>query len=73
MVIKMFDIHRLGVDIAKNSFFIHAVGSNEETVWKGEYRRKNWVAAVVKRVPTTAVIGIEACGAAHYWARTLQS
>lgn len=69
----MSDIHRLGVDIAKNSFFIHAVDSNEKTVWKGEYRRKNWVAAVVKRVPTTAVIGIEACGAAHYWARTLQS
>ena len=26
----------------------------------------------MKRVSTEAVIGIEACGAAHYWARTLQ-
>ncbi len=68
----MNDISRVGVDIAKNSFFIHAVDSNEKTVWKGEYRRKNWIQSIVKRVSTEAVIGIEACGAAHYWARTLQ-
>ena len=64
----MNDISRIGIDIAKNSFFIHAVGSDEEAIWKGEYRRKNWIQAIIKRVPIEAVIGIEACGAAHHWA-----
>ena len=48
-------------------------GSDEEAIWKGEYRRKNWIQAIIKRVPIEAVIGIEACGAAHHWARTLRS
>lgn len=67
----MKNIIRVGVDLAKNVFHIHAVDENEQTVWQGKYNRTTWLKAIVKRVPTTAVIGMEACGSANYWARKL--
>ncbi|WP_351123818.1 hypothetical protein [Shewanella sp. T24-MNA-CIBAN-0130] len=51
---------RVGVDLAKNVFHIHAVNESEDIIWQGKYNRTNWMKAIVKRVPTTAVIGMEA-------------
>lgn len=67
----MAKITRVGVDLAKNVFHIHAVDENEKTVWQGKYSRSNWIKAVVKRTPQTATIDMEACGFAHHWAREL--
>ena len=67
----MKNIIRVGVDLAKNVFHIHAIDENEKIVWQGKYNRTTWLKAIVKRVPTTAVIGMEACGSANYWAREL--
>jgi len=67
----MGTIIRVGVDLAKNVYHIHAVDENEKTVWQGKYARNTWLKAVMKRVPYTAVIGMEACGSSHYWAREL--
>jgi len=67
----MTKIIRVGVDLAKNVFHIHAVDENEKTVWQGKYTRNNWIKAIVKRTPQTATIGMEACGSAHHWAREL--
>ena len=67
----MTKIIRVGVDLAKNVFHIHAVDENEKTVWQGKYTRNNWIKAIVKRTPQTAIIGMEACGSAHHWAREL--
>ena len=69
----MKNIIRVGVDLAKNVFHIHAIDENEKTVWQGKYNRTAWLKAIVKRVPTTAIIGMEACGSANYWARELTS
>ncbi len=33
----MTKIIRVGVDLAKNVFHIHAVDENEKTVWQGKY------------------------------------
>nr|WP_135381573.1 transposase [Vibrio tasmaniensis] len=68
----MEKIIRVGVDLAKNVFHIHAIDDNEKTVWQGKYTRNNWIKAIVKRTPQTAVIGMEACGSAHHWARELR-
>ncbi|MCR9571768.1 transposase [Vibrio alginolyticus] len=67
----MAKITRVGVDLAKNVFHIHAVDENEKTVWQGKYSRSNWIKAIVKRTPQTATIGMEACGSAHHWEREL--
>lgn len=68
----MEKIIRVGVDLAKNVFHIHAIDDNEKTVWQGKYTRNNWIKAIVKRTPQTAIIGMEACGSAHHWARELR-
>ncbi|UJF17066.1 IS110 family transposase [Vibrio sp. SS-MA-C1-2] len=68
----MKTIIRVGVDIAKNSFHIYAVDQDENKAWKGKYSRSKWLNEIVKRVPKNAIIGIEACGSAHYWSRELQ-
>lgn len=67
----MSNIIRVGVDLAKNIFHIHAVNEDEKIVWQGKYNRKSWIKAIAKRVPTTAVIAFEACASAHFWAREL--
>ena len=67
----MTKIIRVGVDLAKNVFHIHAVDENEKTVWQGKYSRNNWIKAIVKRTPQSTTIGMEACGSAHHWAREL--
>jgi len=69
----MESIIRVGVDLAKNIFHIHAVGENEKTVWQGKYNRSTWIKAIVKRVPKSATIGMEACGSTHHWSRLLTS
>ncbi|MET1254208.1 hypothetical protein [Aliikangiella maris] len=68
----MGSITRVGVDIAKSIFHIHAVDRFSEVQWKGKYSRNKWLAAIVKKVPEGAVIAKEACGSANYWGRELE-
>lgn len=63
---------RVGVDIAKSVFHVHGVDRHEHCQWKGRYRRERWLDALCERVPAGAQIGMEACGASHYWARELE-
>lgn len=65
-------ITRVGVDIAKNTFHVHAVDRHDQPQWRGQYKRNRWLEALCKRVPAGAEIGMEACGAAHYWGRELE-
>ena len=41
--------------------------------WRGKYARDKWLDAIAIRVPTGAVIAMEACASSHYWARELQA
>jgi transposase len=68
----MGNITRVGVDIAKSIFHVHAVDRFSEVQWKGKYSRSKWLAVISKRVPIGAEIAMEACGSANYWGRELE-
>jgi transposase len=63
-------IIRIGMDTSKHFFQLHGVDAAEQPVLRRKLRRKEMVAFFAKLPPT--VIGMEACGASHYWARELQ-
>lgn len=67
------NITHVGVDIAKSVFHVHGVDRHDQVQWRGKYARSKWLDAIVKRVPTGATIGMEACASSHYWARELQA
>ena len=65
-------ITRVGVDIAKSVFHVHAVDRFGERRWKGKYSRTKWLTAIEDKVPKGAEVAMEACGSSHYWGRELQ-
>ncbi|SOE50381.1 Transposase [Burkholderia sp. OK233] len=60
----------IGIDLAKNVFQIHGVDEHGKVVLKRQLKREQ-VAMFFANLPP-ALIGMEACGSAHYWARKLQ-
>jgi len=65
----MNKVIRIGVDTSKSVFQLHGVDAAERPVLRKRLRRKQ-VLEFFAKLPATRV-GIEACGAAHYWAREL--
>ena len=61
----------LGIDIAKRLF--HAVGMDErgKIVWRKRLSRHDLIPFIAKLPPV--LIGMEACGGAHYWARRFRA
>ena len=64
-------ITSVGIDLAKNVFQVHAVDERGKAVLRRQLRRDQMTAFFANLPP--CLIGMEACGSAHYWARTLQS
>ena len=62
-------IIRIGMDTSKHIFQLHGVDAAEQPVLRKKLRRSEVLTFFAKLAPT--VVGIEACGAAHYWARML--
>ncbi len=62
-------ITTIGLDLAKSVFQIHAVDEEGMTVLVKRLRRKQMLSFFTKL--SSCLIGIEACGSAHYGARTL--
>ena len=60
----------LGIDLAKNLFQVHGVNEYGKVVIKKQMRRDQ-LAEVFVKLPA-CLIGMEACGGAHHWARKLQ-
>jgi transposase len=60
---------RIGVDTSKSVFQLHGVDAAEQPVLRRKLRRKQVLEFFGKLPPTT--VGMEACGAAHHWARKL--
>jgi transposase len=58
------------MDTSKQVFQLHGVNAAEEPVLRRKLRRKEMMAFFHRLGPT--VVGIEACGGAHHWARVLQ-
>jgi transposase len=61
---------RFGLDLAKSVFQVHGViAATGEVVARKQLRRGQVLRFFTQRPP--ALIGMEACGSAHYWAREL--
>lgn len=65
----MGQVCRIGLDIAKEFFQAHGVDKNGKDVFNKKLKRKN-VLDFFSRLPP-CVVGLEACGGAHYWAREI--
>lgn len=63
------NITTIGLDLAKNVFQVHAVDQRGKAVLRKTLRRADVVSFFAKLLP--CLIGMEACGSAHYWARKL--
>jgi transposase len=64
---------RVGVDLAKEVFQVHGVDRHEKPVWRCRLKRDEWLRVLLEKVEPGCVIGMEACGGAHHWARQLQA
>ncbi|MBV9860651.1 MAG: IS110 family transposase [Alphaproteobacteria bacterium] len=63
-------IIRIGLDTSKHVFQLHGVDEEERPVLRRQLRRGEMARFFGRQPPTR--IGLEACGAAHYWARVLR-
>ena len=64
------NITTIGIDLAKNVFQVHAVDERGKVVLRKQLRRDQMATFFVSLPP--CLIGMEACGSAHHWARKLQ-
>ncbi len=63
------EISTIGLDLAKSIFQVHAVDTSGEIVVRKALRRAQVLPFFTKLPP--CLIGMEACGTSHYWAREL--
>lgn len=63
-------ITTVGIDLAKNVFQIHGVDEQGKAMLKKQIKREQMAVFFVNLPP--CLIGMEACGSAHHWARKLQ-
>ncbi len=59
----------VGLDLAKHVFQVHAVDASGEVILARAARRGQLLAFFQSLPP--CLVGMEACGSAHYWARQL--
>jgi transposase len=64
-------ITTVGVDLAKNVFQVHGVNAHGKVVLRKQLRREQ-MAPFFANLPA-CLVGMEACGSAHHWARKLAS
>lgn len=67
----MMTITRMGIDLAKHVFQLHGVDERGDTVLRRRISRTHRCPFFAPRRP--GLIGIEACGSAHHWARELRA
>ena len=65
----MEEITTIGLDLAKNVFQIHAVGAAGQVLARRQLRRAELLKFFGK-LPA-CLVGMEACGTSHYWAREI--
>lgn len=64
-------VKRIGIDLAKSVFQVHGVDEREHTVIRKRLKRSELL-SFLAQLPV-CVVGIEACGSAHHWARRLRA
>jgi transposase len=65
----MEKITTIGLDLAKSAFQVHGIGGDGEPLLRRTLRRSQVLAFFDKLTP--CIVGIEACGSAHHWAREI--
>jgi len=63
------NIRTIGLDLAKNVFQVHGVDAQGKVVLRKQVARAS-LAAFFANLPP-CLVGMEACGSAHFWARKL--
>jgi transposase len=63
------NITTIGIDLAKNVFQVHGTDERGKAVLTKALRRSQMMPFFTQRPP--CLIGMEACGSAHFWARKL--
>ena len=64
-------ITTIGIDLAKSVFQVHGIDAHGKTVLKKQLKRDQIATYFATLEP--CLIGMEACGSAHHWARKLQA
>ena len=59
----------VGIDLAKKVFQIHGINNHGKIVLRKQLRRNGLAKFLANLEP--CLIGMEACGSAHHWARKL--
>jgi transposase len=67
---SIMKVTTIGIDLAKNVFQVHGIDDHGKAVLKKQIKRDEM--AVFFSNLTPCLIGMEACGSAHYWARKLR-
>ncbi len=62
-------ITTIGIDLAKNVFQVHGIDAAGGVVVRKTLRRRQVLPFFAKLTP--CIVGMEACGTSHYWAREL--
>jgi transposase len=66
----MNKVTTLGIDLAKQLFFVIALGADGKRLWRKRLRRGQLLDAIAQLEPCQ--IAMEACAGAHYWAREFE-
>ena len=66
---RRMKITTIGIDLAKEIFQIHGVGAHGKAVLRKQLRRSKMAKFFANLEP--CLIGMEACGSSHHWARKL--
>jgi transposase len=64
-------ITTIGIDLAKTVFQVHGVDKPGKAGLRKQLKRKEVLSFFANLEP--CLIGMEACGSAHYWARKLSA
>lgn len=67
----MGEISTIGLDLAKTVFQVHGVSPDGAVAVKRQLRRSEVLTWFGKQKP--CLVGLEACGGAHYWAREIKA
>ena len=65
------NITTIGIDLAKSVFQLHGIDSSGQVLIKKQIKRAQMAEYFVSLKP--CLVGMEACGSAHHWARKLES
>ena len=65
------DITTIGLDLANSVFQLHGIDSSGKVLIKKQIKRAQMAEFFVSLKP--CLVGMEACGSAHHWARKLES